>query len=106
MLAAHEWNRAERAAVIAAFADLEVAHVRQSAGEHSHAGVHRRHIVGRQESALLELWNESIHFRRTEEEIDLGQRVDQLVLVPLDHTPDANDRFAASVFLEPTRFAA
>ena len=39
VLAAHERNRAERAAVIAPFADLEVAHVRQVAGEEAHAGM-------------------------------------------------------------------
>jgi len=35
--ATHQWNRAEGAAVVAAFADLHVPHVRQIAGVHPDA---------------------------------------------------------------------
>ena len=54
--------------------------------------------------ALLELRNEAIHLGRAEEEVDLGQRVDQLVLVALHHAADADDRLAASLFLETAGF--
>ena len=57
-----------------------------------------------EQPALLELGNEPVDFRRAEEEVDFGQRVDQLVLVALHHAADADDRLAAPVFLEPPGF--
>ena len=85
--------------MIAAFADLHVADVRQVAGVESHSGVQ---LLARlaQQSALVELRNEPLHLGGAEEEIDLGERVDQLLLVALDHAADGDDRLAAALRLE------
>src|SRR6266550_6733855 len=103
MLAAHEWDRAEGASVVAAFTDLEVAHMRQSAGEHADARMHGRDVAVSDQAARFELGDQPIHLGRSEKEVDLGESVAELAFVPLHHAADADDRPAASVLLEATR---
>ena len=102
MLAAHERNRAERAAVIAPLTDLEIAHVRQIAGEESNARMFQ-HRIARQHPAVRKLLDQPVHLRRAEEEIDLGQRFLELALVSLDHAADGDDRRACAGRLVLTR---
>src|ERR1700681_2709725 len=73
--AAHQWDRAERAPVVAAFTYLHVANVRQIARVESHSGMQ---LAARraQEPALIQLRNEPLHFRRAEEQVHFGQRID------------------------------
>ena len=78
---------------------FEVADVGQPGGELPHARMRDRHVLGGEQAALFELRDEAIHLRRAEEEIDLGQRSTELVLVALDHAPHADDGFAAAAFL-------
>ena len=102
MLAAHERNRAERAAVVAPFAHLEVADVRRVAGEEPHAGMDRRHVVD--QAARLELGQQAVHLGGAEKQIDLGQRLLELALVALHHAPHRDDRLADAVVLHAARF--
>jgi len=53
--------------------------------------VHGGDFPRAEETALLELRDQALDFGRPKEEIHLGQRLDQLVLVPLHHTADADD---------------
>src|SRR4029079_10292358 len=73
---AHQRDRAERASVVAPFADFEIANVAQPAGKESDTRMHRRHLIGAKQTALLELGDEAIDFGRTEKEVDFGQRLD------------------------------
>ena len=66
--------------------------------------MHFRHILVAQQPELGELRNEAVNFGRAEEEVDLGQCVDQLVLVALHHAADADDRFAVPCVLETACF--
>src|SRR6185503_1928473 len=84
MFPAHQGNRAECTAVIASFADLEISHVRQIARVNADARMSCDGIASN-DSALVKLLREPSTFRRAEEEVDFGQRFDQLILVALDH---------------------
>jgi hypothetical protein len=99
VLPAHEGNCAERAAVVAAFADLHVADVRQVAGVEANSGVQ---VLGRftKQSALVELRHESLHLGRAKEEIDFRNGIDELGFVALDHATDRDDCLAAPLRLE------
>ena len=92
MLATHERNGAEGTSMVAAFAHLEVANVWRVAGEETHAGVDRRHVVD--QPAGLQFGQQPIHLRRAEKEIDLGQRLGELALVALYHAPHGDHRLA------------
>jgi hypothetical protein len=67
--AAHERNRAEGAAVVAALADLEIPHVRQLTRKKANPGVHDGSVVN--QSHRCELGDQTIDVRSAEEEIDL-----------------------------------
>ena len=90
MFAAHQGDRAERARVVAAFGDLEVAHVRLIAEELPDTGV-RSDRVGNQ-AALRELGHEMMKLREPEKQIDFGNLSLQLMLVSLHETTDRHDR--------------
>jgi hypothetical protein len=77
--------------------------VPKPAREKTHARVHDWNVFFGEEAALLELWNEAIHFSGAEEEIDLRQRIDQFVFVALYHATDADDSFAPPFVLEAAR---
>src|SRR5688572_19835439 len=102
MPAAHEWDRAERAPVVASLAHLEVAHVREFARIDSHARV--RHARIAQYATALEFGDETIHLGRAEEEVDLGKVIEELLFVALDHAADGDDRLTGAVLLEATGF--
>ena len=99
VLAAHERDRAERAAVVAAFADLEVAHVRQVARVEAHARMRDERRLGIEHAAREQLGNEAVHLGRAEEEVDLGELARELGLVALDHASNGDDRLARAVGL-------
>jgi hypothetical protein len=100
MLSAHERNCTEGAAVVAPLAHLEVAHVRRLAGEYAHARVLEQRSSN--QAALDHLRQQAVRLRRAEEHIDLGKRVDQLVLVPFDHAADREHCATRAIVLEPS----
>src|SRR6476660_5107650 len=89
VLAAHERNCAESAAVVAPFTDLQVPDVREVSGIEPHTWMK---IIAHfpEQSSFRELRHESLHLRRAEGEIDLRECFEQLLLVSLDHAPDRN----------------
>ena len=102
MLSAHQRNRAERAAVVASLADLEVAHGRRVAGIHAHPWMRCDGLAD--ESLLAQSRHELVHLRRAEEEVDFGEHVGELVTMPLDHAPDGHHRGGGSIDLHASGF--
>ncbi len=101
MLAAHERDGAERASVIASFADLEIAHVWELAGIHPNAGV--LHPRSADQAPRLERRNELAHLGRAEEEVHLGKLRLELRLVALDHAPHGHHCLTTTVGLASSR---
>jgi hypothetical protein len=97
MFPTHERNSAECAAVIAAFADLEVPNVRPVAGVDAHAGVVRQRVA--EKAAFRKLRNEAVGLCRAKEEIDLGERRPELFLVPLNEATNGDNGLACTVRL-------
>ena len=93
MPAAHERDRAERAAVVAAFADLEVADVRQVARVEPDAGMHQRRRVVEQ-SARRDFADQPVGFAGAEEEVDFGEGLAEFVGVAFDHAAHGGDHAA------------
>ena len=98
---APQGDGAERAPVVAALADLQVAHV---------AGSERKPVAGmrgarplRQQSALDQLGHEPVEIAQAQEQIHFGEGGLEFVPVALDHAPDGDDRAAPSLALEPPR---
>src|SRR4029077_8884530 len=69
MSPAHEWNRTECTAVIAAFANLEIANVREAASVDAHAWMEDGDDFD--QAALMQLGNEATHLGGSKKEIDL-----------------------------------
>ena len=61
VLAAHQWNGAEGASMIAPLAHLEIPDVRSVAGKEPHARMDGGHVVD--ETARLELRQQPVHLR-------------------------------------------
>src|SRR5262245_35652774 len=97
MLAAHQRNRAERAPVIAPFTDLEVADVREVARINANPWMIDEWITD--QPSLGQLRNQSIGFGCSEEEIHLGKRGRELVLVPLDEAADCDNSLTSAARL-------
>ena len=91
VLAAHQRDGAEGAAVVAALADLEVAHVRRVARVLAHAGMRVDRIADAARARASSGTSRS-RLGRAEEEVHLGQRVLQLGLVALDHAAHRDHR--------------
>jgi len=90
MATAHEWNRAERATVVAAFADLEVADVREVTRVESDAGVNERWCVVK-ESTRRHFADEPVGLAGAEEEVDFGEGFAEFVGVAFDHAAHGGD---------------
>src|SRR5438105_5681126 len=101
MAAAHERNGAKSTAVIAPLTYLEITDVREITLENADAGMQNGRVVD--QSALVKLGNEPLDFRCAEEEVDLGQCLDELLLVALHHAPNADDGPAGARLLETSR---
>ena len=86
--------------MIAAFAHLEITNMREIAGENPHPGMLDGHIVD--QATLVKLGDQTIDLGGTKKEIDLGERLDELGLVPLHHAPETHDRAARASVLETT----
>ena len=97
VLAAHQRDGAERAAVVASFADLEVAHPGRVAGVEPHAGVQRLGVAD--QPARVQLADELVGLRRAEEEVHLGEGLLHLALVPFHHAPHRHQGLAGAVHL-------
>src|SRR5512138_1394676 len=96
VFAAHQRNCAERAPVIATFADLEITDVREVAGVNANARMEC--FRGRADYApLCQFLREASGFGRAEKEIHFGECVGELGLVPLDHAPDTDYCLARTV---------
>ena len=100
VLTAHQWNCAEGAAVVAAFADLHVPDVRKISGVEAHTRV-QPFARFAEESSFGQLWNEPLHLGGAKKEVDFRHRVEQLLLVTLDHAADRDHRLASALGLEP-----
>src|SRR5205809_355747 len=98
MLPSHQRNRAERAAVIAAFADLEIANVRQIARVNAHTWVEHFRVRGKK-SALDQLRDEPVALRRAQKQIHFWQLGGELSSVSLDHASHRNDRATLATLL-------
>ena len=94
----HQRDGAERARVIAALGDLQVAHVDLVAQELADAGVGRHGVVD--QAALGQGGYEVVEVRESEKQVDLGDLLRQLPLVALDQAADGDDRFHAALRLE------
>ena len=90
--------------MIAAFADLEISNVRQLAGEAANARMRDGQVDAVEQAPLFQLGHETPHLGRAEEQVDFGQRVEQLRLVSLDHAADGDDRLAVAGALPGTGF--
>src|SRR4029079_10706577 len=77
VLAAHQRDRTEGAAVVAPLAHLQIANVRIVGGGEEQPGWDPRLVVD--QSPCLEFGKQAVHLGRAEEEVDLRQRLDQLV---------------------------
>lgn len=75
--------------------------MRQIAGVHANAGVGYGGVA--EYAATLELGNQLVHLGGAEEEIDLGEMIEELLLVTLDHAPDGHHGLTRPVFLETSR---
>ena len=98
MLAAHERDGAEGAAVVAALADLEVAHVRAFAHRQPVAGMQQK--LAADQTARLQPRNQLVGLRGAQKEIDLGERLEEFSLVALDHAADGDEALQRAVRLE------
>ena len=56
------------------------------------------------QATVVQLGNQAVDLRRAEEEVDLGKGVRELLLVPLDHAPYADDGAAGARLLQTPRF--
>jgi hypothetical protein len=101
MPAAHQWDGAEGAAVVAALADLQVANVGKVTRIDAHSRVIRERVP--EEASLGQLRDEPIGFRGSQKEVDLGKGGGQLVLVSLHQASNRDQRLACAVGLEPSR---
>ncbi len=85
MQAAHQRDRAERARVVAPFADLEIRRVRRVAGEDAERPLHERHPLRLGEVApIAQRRNQAAQLAQPQEEVDLRDLHRQLVAVALD----------------------
>ena len=90
--ATHEWNRAERARVIAPLADLQIRGAPGPGGKHPERALHRRNeLVGLGEVAPTpQLRHERWQLGQAQEEVDLGDLSGELPL--RDAGPDTRRR--------------
>ncbi len=101
MLAAHERNGAEGAAMVAAFADLEVAHEGGVPRVNAHTWMLRDGVAN--QPALAQLGQQLLGLGGAEEEIDLGQRLLEFTLVAFNHAADSDHGGGRSRFLQAPR---
>ena len=97
MLAAHQRNRAERAGVIAAFGDLEIADVWLLAEKLPDTGMGGDRV--RDQAALRQLGDQVVQLREPQHQVDFRDLRRQLLLVALHETSDGDDRLDA-LFLQ------
>ena len=87
--------------MVAALRDLQVANVRRAPEEPADARVPGDRVGD--QAPRRQLGHETVQVGESEEQVDLGELLQQLLLVALDQTPDGHHRFDVALLFQLRR---